>query len=119
MRASCLKSYLPYAQIFADDTQLYLRFKPLDSTAEADAIQAMDKCIDAVTKWMIQDRSMISDDETEFLLVATRRQLDKLDSYSITVGNNRISPSQCVKNLGSYCINILRNSNILYFIKLV
>ena len=50
---------------------------------------------------MIQDRLMINDDKTEFLLVGTRQQLDKLDSCSITVGSNRISPSPCVKNLGS------------------
>ena len=49
----------------------------------------MEKCIDAVRKWMIQDRLMINDDKTEFLLVGTRQQLDKLDSCSITVGNNR------------------------------
>ena len=40
------------------------------------AIQAMEKCIDAVTKWMIQDRLMINDDKTEFLLVGTRQQLE-------------------------------------------
>ena len=40
---------------------------------------------------MIQDRLLISDDKTEFLLAGT----------SITVGNNRISPSPSVKNLGS------------------
>ena len=40
--------------------------------------------------------------KTEFLLVDTRQQLDKLDSCSITVGNNRISPSPCVRNLGSW-----------------
>ena len=51
---------------------------------------------------MIQDRLMINDDKTEFLLVGTRQQLDKLDSCSITVGNNRISPSPCVRNLGSW-----------------
>ena len=64
--------------------------------------EAMEKCIDAVRKWMIQDRLMINDDKTEFLLVGTRQQLDKLDSCSITVGNNRISPSPCVRNLGSW-----------------
>ena len=51
---------------------------------------------------MIQDRLMINDDKTEFLLVGTRQQLDRLDSCSIAVGDNRISPSPCVKNLGSW-----------------
>ncbi|XP_068692578.1 uncharacterized protein [Montipora foliosa] len=61
----------------------------------------MEKCIDAVRKWMIQDRLMINDDKTEFLLVRTLQQLDKSDSCSITVGTNPISPSPCVRNLGS------------------
>ena len=47
---------------------------------------------------MIQDRLMINDDKTEFLLVGTRQRLD----YLISVRNNRISPSPCVKNLGSW-----------------
>ncbi|CAH3027121.1 unnamed protein product, partial [Porites evermanni] len=78
---------------------LYLSFKPPGNAAHAGAIQAMEKCIDAVRKWMIQDRLMINDDKTEFLLVGTRQQLDKLDSCSITVGNNCISPSPCKKML--------------------
>ena len=56
-----VEHYLPDAHCFADDTQLYLSFKPLGNTAQADAIQAMEKCIDAVRKWMIQDRLMVND----------------------------------------------------------
>ena len=52
---------------------------------------------------MIQDRLMINDDKTKFLLVGTRQQLDKLDSCFITVGNNRITPSPCVKDGAHYC----------------
>ena len=97
-----VEHYLPDAHCFADDTQLYLSFKPLGNTAQADAIQAMEKCIDSERKWMIQDRLMINDDKTEFLQVGTQQQLDKLNSSSITVGNNVISPSPCVRNLGSW-----------------
>lgn len=69
--------------------------------AQDDAIHAMEKFIDVVSKWMILDRLMINDDKTEFLLVGTRQQFHKFDSCSIIVGNHRISPSPCVKNLGS------------------
>ena len=74
-----VENYLPNAHCFADDTHLYLNFKPPGNTALADVIQAMGKCIDAVRKLMIEDRLMINDDKTEFLLVGTRHQLDKLD----------------------------------------
>ena len=80
-----MEHYLPVAYCFADDMQLYLSFNPLGNTAQADAIQAMKTCIDAVRKWMIQDPLMINDDKTEFLLVGTQQQLDKLNSCSITV----------------------------------
>ena len=61
-----MANYRPDARCFADNTQLYLSFKSLGGTAQADAIQAMEKCIDAVRKWMIQDRLLINDDKTEF-----------------------------------------------------
>ena len=51
--------YLPDAHCFADDTQLYLRFKPLGNAAQADGIQAMEKWMIWMMKWMIQDRLMI------------------------------------------------------------
>ena len=77
--------------------QLYLSFKLLGSTAQTDAIQAMERCIDMVRKWMIQDQLMINDHKTKFSLVGTQQQLDKLDSCSFTVGNNHISPSHVLK----------------------
>ena len=45
-----VEHYLPDAHCFADDTQRYLSFKPLGNTAQADAIQVMEKCVDAVRK---------------------------------------------------------------------
>ena len=45
-----VEHYLPDAHCFADDTQRYLSFKSLGNTAQADAIQVMEKCVDAVRK---------------------------------------------------------------------
>ena len=42
---SIIKSHLPSAHSYADDTQLYLSFRPLEDTCEADALVAMENCI--------------------------------------------------------------------------
>ena len=41
-----VEKHLPTTHCFADDTQLYLSFKPDDTTCQNDAINAMNKCID-------------------------------------------------------------------------
>ena len=39
-----LKHHLPSVHTHADDTQLYLSFKPSDSPSEVEAVSAMQKC---------------------------------------------------------------------------
>ena len=45
MLFSVIKSHLLSAHSCADDTQLYLSFRPLESRCEAEALDAMEKCI--------------------------------------------------------------------------
>ena len=40
-----IKSHLPSAHSYLDDTQLHLSFGPIDSPCEAEALDAMEKCI--------------------------------------------------------------------------
>ena len=44
-RFSIIKSHLPSAHSYVDDTQLYLSFRPLEGTCEAEALDAMENCI--------------------------------------------------------------------------
>lgn len=48
-----IKSHLPHAHAHADDTQLYLSFKPDSSVEETEARRAMDQYIRAVRAWMV------------------------------------------------------------------
>ena len=47
-----IKEYLPQAHAY---TQLYLSFKADSSTAQNDAMKAMENCITAIRAWMIED----------------------------------------------------------------
>ena len=81
---SIIKSHLLSAHSYADDTQLYLSFRPLESMCEAEALDAMEKCIADVCSWMINDKLMLDNDKTEFLVISTSKQLSKVSVSSIS-----------------------------------
>ena len=89
-----MKSHLPSVHTYVDDTQLYISFNPVDKTSEADAVIAIENCIRGVRAWMRDDKLMLNDDKTEFLIIGTERQLSKVSvavSYThLTLPTKRI-----------------------------
>ena len=94
--------HLPEGHCFADDTQLYLSFIPDNGISQHEALQARERCLSDIRQWLIQHRLMINDDKTEFLLIGTRQQLNKINPCYITVGDININPVSSVRNLGSW-----------------
>ena len=78
-----IKGHLPTAHAYADDTQLYLSFKPGNSASELESIAAMERCIKAVRAWMTMDKLKLN----EFLIIGTRQQLEKVNIISLSVGD--------------------------------
>ena len=62
-----VQDHLPNAHCFADDTQLYLSFDPNSPTDQAMALEAMERCISDLRKWMYRDKLKINDDKTELI----------------------------------------------------
>ena len=56
-----------------------------------------------VTKAALQQRNrlMINDAKTDFLIIGTRKQLEKTSIESIIIGDTVIKPLESVRNLGS------------------
>lgn len=52
--------------------------------------------------WSTTNSSFSNDDKTEFIIIGTRQQLNKLQAMNIKVGGSVIKPSCQVKNLGSW-----------------
>ena len=94
--------HLPDAHCFADDTQLYLSFDPNSSTDLVKLLDAMERCISDLRKWMYQDKLKINDDKTEFLVIGSKHQLQKIDNCSVRVGTIDIKPVSEVRNLGAW-----------------
>ena len=96
------KQHLPNVICYADDTQLYMSFRPDEFSGSERALDAMSDCIRDLRAWMISDKLMINDGKTEVLLVGTRQQLQKVNIDAITVGSSRVTPCTSVRNLGAW-----------------
>ena len=79
----------------------YLTFKPDDVNAQDEVIRAMEDCIKDIRNWLIEGRLLLNDDKTEFLVIGTCQQLNKLNPSVLRVGDHTIDPSVNVRNLGT------------------
>ena len=62
----------------------------------------MENCIADVRSWMINDKLMLNDDKTEFLVIGTSKHLSKVSVSSIRVGDVDVIPVHSAKSLGSW-----------------
>ena len=89
-----IERHLPNSHCYAHDLQIYLSFKPDDLSSQQNAITATQNCIYDVRSWMEHDKLLLNDEKTEFLVIGTRQQLSKVNTFLITVGNSAIMNSK-------------------------
>lgn len=97
---SVISKHLPDCHGFPDDSQLYLSFRPLTFQVQEAAVGAVTTCIADVRSWYITNELMINDTKTEFMVIGSRQQLQKVNIDSIRVGDTDIRPVTSVRNLG-------------------
>ena len=96
-----VEHHLPEAHGYADDHQIYFSFKPSDQTTQEEALQAIQNCVSDVRKWLLANKLKINDGKTEFLIIGSKKQLNKVTIDSIRIGESEIQPATSVKNLGA------------------
>ena len=85
---------------YADDSQLYMSFKPKDACSKQETLSQIEKCLEEIVSWMHQNMLKLNTDKTEVILFHTTHT--KLpDDILVKVGTSQIKPSVCVKNLGA------------------
>ena len=95
-----IERHLPDAHGYADDHQVYLSFRPLPTSNQLEAVQSMEACITDIRRWMIPNWLMVNDSKTEFLIIGSKQQLERVNIASIQVGDAKITPVKSVRNLG-------------------
>ena len=95
-----VQNHSPSVHCYADDTQLYVSFSPEDELGQLDVIAAIERCVQVIRNWMWDNRLLLNEDKTEFLLIGTKQQLAKVKIDHVKVGNVNVVPHSPVKNLG-------------------
>ena len=85
--------------MYADDTQLYLKFKPQEYNS---AILKMEECLAEIRTWMNGNLLTLNDSKTEFMVIDTTNPMNKLpDQKHIVIGNEQIPASSTTRNIGA------------------
>ena len=108
-----IKLHLPTAHGYAGDTQLFVSFSPNKSTAQFEAVTAIQLCVDDIRNCMTNDKLLLNDAKTAFLMIGTKQQLAKVNIDHILIGDCVIRPKGVVKNLGTWLDStLLMNSHV-------
>ena len=82
-----VEKHLAKVHCYAHDSRLYLSFSPSVLGDDAIALNALYDCMKDPKEWMIRDQLKLKDDKTDFLLIGTKQQLQKVNFSSVTVGD--------------------------------
>ena len=95
-----IRNYGLQYHIYADDTQLYIAFSPLNIDESAKAKLSMETCIDIIKDFLLENKMKLNDSKTEFLIMGTSNKLKKVTFDNIKIGQVQIKSVKKVKNLG-------------------
>ena len=66
------------------------------------AIYAVQNCIKDIRTWKTVDKFKLNEDKTEFIVIGTRAQLNKVKISQLTIGHASVPTVTSVRNLGSW-----------------
>ena len=96
-----VEKHLPNVHCYADDSQLYISFSFKAHSGQADAVAAMEDCIQGIRQWMSQDKLLMNDAKTELLLI-TKQRTAQVTIGSITIGRSISALQSPVRNMDGW-----------------
>ena len=83
----------------ADDTQLYLAFKPKDDIALIEALTHTENCLKNIELWMNQNMLKLKADKTELMLFSSKHNFKSMETILVNMINKTIESIPTVRNL--------------------
>ena len=84
-----IKYHLPMIHCYADDSQVYISFSRNNRAEQLDVVRNMEDCITDIRFWMLNNDRKFNDDKTEFLIIGSSQQLEKLDNRAVYTRENK------------------------------
>ena len=107
--SAIMKSHCLQYHCYADDTQLYVTFKP--GQDEQQALLQLQNCIELIKSWMAMNFLKLNDDKTEFIILGSSHNLSKVTTKSISIESHTIMSSNCVRNIGAMFDSNMKMAN--------
>ena len=83
---------------YADDSQVYLLFKPTDCVTVSEALRRVEGCLNDIVLWMHRHMLKLNADKTKVILFSSQNNYKITSDLSINVGGATILPSNCARN---------------------
>ena len=79
-----------FHHFYADDSQLYISFKPIDSVSKSEALRCIECYRTESIAWMNANMLKLNADKTEVMLFSIKHKLRHVENVSIMVGESAI-----------------------------
>jgi hypothetical protein len=86
--------------MYADDTQLLKLFKPASKQDQDESIVDLQSGIDIIATWMKNNKLKLNEEKTEFLVIASATNQNKIVNRTLTLSNEKVESSKSARNLG-------------------
>ena len=87
--------------LYADDTQLHIKFEATDETNRLSSLCRFENCINDARVWMVENILKMNDDKTVALVLGSRNNQAKHHITVIKIGDCDITPSPTARNIGA------------------
>ena len=86
----------------ADDHTLHNSYQVGDISAETNSIRTLEGSLHSVNDWMVQNKLHINPSKMEYISFGSKTMIKRITVTNITVCNDTVICSPCIKLLGSY-----------------